>query len=116
MATVSIGEALGITLFSMITVFVVLLAISFLIDLMRKLVHREDKKVIEPKKLEKVETEELVEETMDEEELVAVIAAAVAASMGVGIPDINIRSIRRIGGSESNWQTTARQEQVLKNI
>ena len=37
------------------------------------------------------------------EELVSVISAAISASMGVGIPEINIKSIRRVPQYNSLW-------------
>lgn len=45
-----------------------------------------------------------------DEEVVAVIAAVIAASMGLKIPDINIKRIRKI--ENSIWINTARIEQI----
>lgn len=115
---VSFGDSLIITVFSMVVVFVVLITISYLIDVLRittngkknkeksnELNLAEVKQTIEDKKVE-------TEKNMDEEELVAVIAAAVAASLGVTIPEINIKSIKRVSGSNSSWAEMGRREQI----
>lgn len=115
---VSFGDSLAITVFSMVVVFVVLITISYLIDVLRittngkknkeksnELNLAEVKQTIEDKKVE-------TEKNMDEEELVAVIAAAVAASLGVTIPEINIKSIKRVSGSNSSWAEMGRREQI----
>lgn len=46
------------------------------------------------------------------EELVAVIAGAIAASLGVSTQDINIKTIRRATQSSTPWSITNRQEQL----
>ena len=115
---VSFGDSLIITVFSMVVVFVVLITISYLIDVLRITTNgkknkeksnglnlAEVKQTIEDKKVE-------TEKNMDEEELVAVIAAAVAASLGVTIPEINIKSIKRVSGSNSSWAEMGRREQI----
>lgn len=115
------GQALGITVFSMSVVFVVLIGISFLIDLLRIVVEKGESKKVNTSKEEteiEVANSESIEvdtrkEEMTDEELVAVISAAVAASMGLELPDINIRSIKRV---DNSWKNVARNEQVLKNI
>ena len=119
METMGIGQSIVITIFSMTVVFLVLLSISFLIDLLRIIVEKSQSKksvdlveTIENKKMD-MAVEETKENNMSDEELVAVISAAIAASMGLDIPDINIRSIKRV---DNGWKDTARNEQVLKNI
>lgn len=101
----------------MIVVFIVLIAISYLIDLLRIVTNREDKEEAPvqaatpaPAPAGQVAAEE------DEEELVAVIAAALAASMGVAIEDINIRSINRRSPSQPAWAQAGRNEQVLHRL
>lgn len=119
METIGIGQSIVITVFSMTVVFLVLLGISFLIDLLRIIVEKNESKkpldvveTIEDKKVEKLE-EDIKEDNISDEELVAVISAAVAASMGLSLPEINIKQIKRV---DSGWKDTARSEQVLKNI
>ncbi len=96
----------------MLVVFIVLLAISYLIDLLRIATNgKEENKDIVVKDNKTIE-EIPVEEDLNDEELVAVIAAAIAASMGVGIPDINIKSINRISPTEPKWAETGRREYI----
>lgn len=45
-----------------------------------------------------------------EEELVALIAAVIAANMGVSLPELNIKKIRKI--DNSIWTKAARIEQI----
>lgn len=116
---VSIGDGLLVTVFSMAIVFIVLVAISFLIDILRKTLAEDGTKKQEVKEIEVKEEfkeEPVKSKEMDDEELVAVIAAAIACSMGVELPDINIKSIKRVSPKSTAWQNVARQEQIIKNI
>lgn len=62
-------------------------------------------------------TEEyIVEVEQNYEELVAVIAAAVAIQLGVDLPDINIQSIRRIPNNTPIWRSVGKQRQMLGNF
>ncbi len=58
-------------------------------------------------------SEKYIEVEENYEELVAVIAAALAIQLGVDIPDINIQSIRRIPNSTPTWRTIGKQHQML---
>lgn len=118
--TVTIGESLIITVFSMAVVFVVLVAISYLINILRattndkkEQVQQENTKTIVQEETKK---EEEIDENLDNEELVAVIAAAISANMGLSIPDINIKAIRRVSQNSSIWSDTGRREQVIDNL
>src|SRR5665648_59946 len=104
---VTMSEALVVTLVSMLVVFVVLVLISILIGLLKNMSKENVKKVPEsPKKEEQpiVASDEIGEEIEDKEELIAVISAAIAASLGLNIPDINITSIRRTNQSTTVWR------------
>ena len=112
---ISIGDGLIVTLFSIVMVFVVLVIISVFISMLRFL----DKKEIEPAKEVMTKDDKAKElkdpemaESVDDEELIAVISAAVAASMGLALPDINIQSIRRVETSQPAWARAGRQEQI----
>jgi sodium pump decarboxylase gamma subunit len=110
---ITIGDSLIITVFSMIVVFIVLIGISYLIDLLRVTTNGKEEEakntvVKENKTLKEVP----IDANLDDKELVAVIAAAVAASMGVGITDINIKSINRISPFEPIWAETGRREYI----
>lgn len=117
---ITIGDGLVITLFSMVIVFITLLAISYLIDLLTILVNRREKKKAVPETEVKVDKEKIVkeskessvEENIDDEELVAVISAAIAASLGVAVPQINIRSIKRTQSVNNVWSEMGKAEQI----
>lgn len=118
--TISLGDALIVTLFSITMVFLVLIVLSVFISLLKNL----DKKVEEPVKTKTVSKDKVdvmqakqeVTEKTDDGELVAVISAAIAASLGAGLPDINIKSIRRVNDNSSLWSSVGRQEQIYNKI
>ena len=108
-----------ITIFSMVVVFIVLIAISYLIEILRvttngKKGKEEPKKAIVEEKA--VKKEETKEEKVDDEELVAVIAAAVATSLGTTIPQIKIKTIKRITSTTPLWSEAGRREQILEKL
>jgi len=116
---VTIGQSLIITIFSMAVVFLVLIGISYLIDVLRVTANNNKKEAKEAKDLtESVRVSEPVEKSgnIEDEELVAVIAAAIAASMGVAIPDINIKSIKRVSTPSPIWAQMGRIEEISNKL
>ncbi len=112
---ISMSDALVISAFSMAAVFTVLIMISFLINGL-KMIGTTEKKMVkdENKELkqrqeskEKITTNRDTEDVL-EEELVAVIAAAVAANLGLNIPDIRIKNIKRIPQDLGPWVSSRR--------
>lgn len=104
-----IKTALIHTLLGMGTVFAVLILISLIISLFKYIPliqEKFSKKKAEPQPVVKAEVpvvEEVVEEEADEYELVAVITAAVAASMGTTSTDgFVVRSIKR--KNSNHWK------------
>ena len=53
---------------------------------------------------------------VDDEELVAVIAAAIAASLGIAIPEINIKSIKRIPQNTPVWVRSRKKRTNYREI
>ena len=103
-------QALLNTLMGMGTVFAVLIFISFLISFFKYIPMIEDKLKNKNKKTEQPKTqaakaEEAVAdtETVEDAELVAVIAAAIAASEGTTTDGFVVRSIRR--RSSNKWNS-----------
>lgn len=116
---ISIGDALVITAFSMVVVFIVLVIISIFISVLKNIGVEKKKEVATvttPTIVKQTEVKETVVNNQNDEELVAVIAAAIAASMGVQIPEINIKSIRRIPQSIPAWGVAGRQEQIYSKL
>lgn len=115
---VDVGTALLNVAIGMITVFVVLVLISFIINLFKyisviqnKLADKKANKdsiasstdtvISQITEKEELEVAEYVDAT-DDLELVAVITAAIAASMGTTTDGFVVRSIRRAG--KSRWK------------
>ncbi len=115
---VSVGDALLNVAIGMITVFIVLILISFIISLFKyisvaqnKLADRKadgdslagsaDSVISHIEEKKEPEVVEVVEVT-DDLELIAVITAAIAASMGTSTDGFVVRSIRR--SSRSKWK------------
>lgn len=108
-----IGNALLNTVMGMGVVFTVLIFISFIISLMKYIpgiiekFQGKDQEVVAPITTTKQEPEPVVEEEeeelVDDTELVAVITAAIMASMGDEVPadGLVVRSIRRV--NRSKW-------------
>lgn len=111
---VTLMDSLAITVFSTIVVTLVLIGISALIGLLRSIGNKETK---EDKPVEVVgDRPTIIEKKKDDGELVAVIAAAVAASLGTSVESINIRKIRRLSQSRSSWSEMSKKEQLLSKL
>ncbi len=112
---ITMSDALIISGFSMAAVFIVLIMISFLINGLKMIGTTEKKMVKDEKKelkqrqepKEKITTNRDTEDVL-EEELVAVIAAAVAANLGLNIPDIRIKNIKRVPQDLGPWVSSRR--------
>ncbi|WP_066500809.1 OadG family protein [Abyssisolibacter fermentans] len=108
---VTFMQGLFVTLFSMGIVFLTLILISFMIDGIRNVFGRKKKEEIVEKNAELVAVEEVEN---DDEELVAVISAAVASMLSTSIDNIHIKSIKRIPQTTGVWGRMGRQEQLYK--
>lgn len=111
------NQAMLVTLFSMGIVFATLLAISYILDAFKILFYKQGEKQTnlvkkETLKNKSVNKEEAVSNNKDEddEELVAVITAAIASSLSKPIQNIKIRNIRRIPQNATTWSKVGRQE------
>lgn len=99
-------DALGISAVAMIIVFAVLVILMYMIKFQSFLL-RDRKKKIEPVKEDTLESPlqdvEIIENTQDDLELVAVIMAALSAHLNVPTSELNIKSIKRVNNGNSNW-------------
>jgi sodium pump decarboxylase gamma subunit len=107
--TVTMGDAGVITLFSMGIVFLTLLLISFVLDLFKVIFAKKEEKV------KKTEVAPIAQATSaavveDDNELVAVITAALAAHIGKSTDQLIVRSIVQVGNQEPAWAQTGRIE------
>jgi len=115
---ITFGDSLVVTLFSMSVVFLGLIILAVIISFLksmsidRKIKGTEIEVPIAPKEA----SEEDLPDMLDDKELVAVIAAAIAASLGVDIPDINIKTIRRIAQNTPAWAQMGKQERIFGKL
>ena len=107
---VTINQTLVVTVFSMAIVFISLLAISFILDIFRMTLSGEGKKNKEEIKPAPIMNEKPQETKENEEELVAVITAALVASLGKSVDGLLVKNIRRIPDSEPAWTKAGRLE------
>lgn len=107
-----ISEGLVVTVMGVCIVFSILLMISFILSLFAIVFKEKKAKTAEAKETAPVipapiaEEEEHVNE-MDDRELIAVITAAIAASMNTTTDGLVVRSLRRV----NTWNKEAIQEQ-----
>ena len=107
--TITMGDSIVITAFSMGLVFVALIVISYFIDLIAKVVNRSHKAAV-PTLVEAVQNNETVVTEEDDEEIIAVISAAIAATSGKSLQGFVIQNIRPIENHESAWSIAGRAE------
>ena len=107
-----ISEGLVVTVMGVCIVFSILLMISFILSLFAVFFKEKKTKAAEVKETAPIisapaaETKEPVNE-MDDRELIAVITAAIAASMNTTTDGLVVRSLRRV----NTWNKEAIQEQ-----
>jgi len=110
--SVSAGEALTVTVFSMGLVFLTLFAINLMLDVFG-LQHKNNKvkkkKVEEQNKVVKKSAESTVNQNEDEE-LITVITAALMQNLNTTADNLIIRRIRQI--QDPTWAQTGRIENM----
>ena len=126
MDTMTTGEkflaGIQVTVLGLIIVFAALAILYFTIIIMERLINKSQKtvEVVESRlsadetvSFDVVESVHTVEEdTAHSTELVAVITAAIAASLYVPVQDVVVRSIRRAQDSTPIWAKMGRIEQI----
>lgn len=118
---INISDSVFITIFSMIVVFTVLIIISYLIKGLSNIAgggRKPQPPRTNPVTEDRIENkvEEITTNDINDEELVAVIAAAIASSLGVSIPEVNIKSIKRMPQTTPAWAETGRREQMFGKL
>lgn len=119
-------SSLKVMVLGMGTVFVALIGLVFIIKALHRLTDRnaqpqntnQPDKAFEPvQKSDAVNNAAYLQGVNEEaEELVAVIAAAVAASLHRSTHDIVVRSIRRVPAITPIWNRIGRQEQIATRL
>ncbi len=115
--TMSIGakltNGLGLTILGMGVVFAILVVLSLSLDALRVFLAG---KVTKPSVSVKEETKAAIGVTEDEEELVAVITAAIAANEETSPDTLVVKSIRQLPRKYPLWGSVGRQRQVLERL
>ncbi len=112
---ITLSQGLMVAIVSMVAVFLVLMLIAFLIGRLKTIsgdTKEKDKEI--SKDVQNTIPSLIVDEDPDmiTEELVVVIAAAIAANLGLNIPDINIRTIKRIPQMTNSWSNVGNIKQT----
>lgn len=118
---VSILESIFVTVFSITVVFIVLIAIAYLIGFLKTISKERTGKTVEEPVLEVFEAQdkdEVKSKPTNEvsEEIIAVIAAAIAASLTSNMPNLKIKTIRRVDQNINQWSDTGRKVQILSRL
>ena len=108
--TISLGEGLIVTALGMGVTFVALIVLSLMLDLLRVLFYKEPQKA--PVQIVQQPVAEAEAEEDNMEELVAVITAAVAASLQTSTHNIIVQNILRVGDTTPTWGRAGRVEQM----
>lgn len=115
---VTMSEALSTggltTVLGLGIVFAVLVILMCVLYLFKVIFYKDPnkaKKVAEAP-VEAVVTESVAEETVDDDELIAVITAAVAASLNTSTYNLQIKSLRRIKDNRPSWNKEGLRETI----
>ncbi|MBU5676274.1 OadG family protein [Alkaliphilus sp. MSJ-5] len=119
--TMTMGEkflgSMIVTLVGIGIVFAGLAILYFAIIIMQKVVGKsQPKKIVDSKPSPTIEDEVVEEETVDSTELVAVITAAVAASLNTSTHNIIVRNITRISDQTPSWAKIGRVDQISNKL
>ena len=111
---VKLTEALFISAFAMIVVFLVLLIISYLIDITAFFINGKRNKVAVKTETKVAKAVEKVDNKKSDDTVV-VIAAAIAAYLGTSVDNVKIKSIRRVNQTDSPWTERGLFAQINKS-
>lgn len=105
----ALGEGLQVTVVGLCIVFSVLIILMLVLMAMKVIFYKPAQTSAPNKAASKIEPEPTKPKTednkseIDEGELIAVLTAAVAASLNTSTYNLNIKSYRRIGNSSPSW-------------
>ena len=110
--TITFSEGLFITLLGMTVTFTALIVLSFILDLMRIVFYKKPKAAVVKKVEAKPEQTSITEAKQDDEELIAVITAAIAANLNTSTNNIIVKNITRLPDSTPAWGRAGRMDQM----
>lgn len=104
-------EGVQVTVVGLVIVFSVLVLLMLVLMAMKKIFYKEPQKTAPVQQAAPIE-EIAAEPAMDEEELIAVLTAAVAASLNTSTYNLQIKSYRRIGQNSPAWHKAGINETI----
>lgn len=107
-----VANGFALTILGMGVVFVVLVILSFVLDIMRLFLADKEKKAIPPEEGKKSTHVEAVKDNVENDALIPVISAAIAAYMETPLDELVVKSIRQIPPKVSIWGAVGRQQQM----
>lgn len=116
---ISVIDSLIISGFSIFMVFLILILIAGFVSLLKLIGEDEQETMKKPEVATKPKpTTAAIQETdlTDDEEIIAVISAAIAAKLNMNVPDINIKKINRVINHSTEWSIASRQEQMSSKL
>lgn len=122
---VELGEALaaggmvtGLGLTIVFSVLIILMIVLYLFKLIFYKGNKTEKPAAAPNAapVEKEEAINAVKEDMDEEELIAILTAAVAASLNTSTYNLHIKSYRRINNNVPAWNKAGVNETINSRL
>ncbi len=113
----ALGEGLKVTGTGLIIVFGVLVILMIVLILMKVIFYKDPKKQAAkaepvPAAAEAVPETSALDSDMDEDELIAVLTAAVAASLNTSTYNLQIKSYRRVGSTAPAWNRAGLNETI----
>lgn len=114
------GEALLVAVLGIGIVFIVLALIMGVLMLMEKIFAPKNEapakaqEVKQVKEAPKAAAQEV--KTVDDSELIAVLTAAIAASLNTSTYNLKIKSYRKLGGTGSAWNNASRKENIYSRF
>ena len=114
---ITLAEALStggkVTVLGLEIVFSVLIVLMLILMLFKVIFYKDPKKkTVKVEETAPVQTVEVTEPQMNEEELIAVITAAVAASLNTSTYNLQIKSYRRIEDKKPAWNKAGLRESI----
>ncbi|MCX7715190.1 MAG: OadG family protein [Clostridia bacterium] len=99
----ALGEGIMVTVVGLCIVFAVLVILMFVLMLMKKIFYKETKVETTQETEQKVQPVFEEDDEISEHELIAVLTAAIAASLNTSTYNLKIKSYKRISSNAPAW-------------
>ncbi len=113
----ALTKGFSVTGVGLAIVFAVLVILMLVMIAMKKVFYKEPESTAKPQTEQTVqEVKKTTAETADDDELIAVLTAAVAASLNTSTYNLRIKSYRRVGGFASAWNRAGVDEAINSRL